>query len=75
MKYSMKIKCSAFFNSSTKALNLYSPNVKYFIGLDEKEDKEDKKDKKAPYGYEIKMLKEQTFNPNLLEDILNQVGY
>lgn len=36
---------------------------------------EDKKDKKAPYGYEIKMLKEQTFNPNLLEDILNQVGY
>lgn len=36
---------------------------------------EDKKDKKAPYGYEIKMLKEQKFNPNLLEDILNQVGY
>lgn len=36
---------------------------------------ENKKDKKAPYGYEIKMLKEQTFNPNLLEDILNQVGY
>ena len=36
---------------------------------------EEKKDKKAPYGYEIKMLKEQTFNPNLLEDILNQVGY
>lgn len=36
---------------------------------------EDKKNKKAPYGYEIKMLKEKTFNPNLLEDILNQVGY
>jgi deoxyribonuclease-4 len=36
---------------------------------------EEKKDKKAPYGYEIKMLKEQIFNPNLLEDILNQVGY
>lgn len=36
---------------------------------------EDKKDKKAPYGYEIKMLREQKFNPNLLEDILNQVGF
>ena len=36
---------------------------------------EDKKNKKAPYGYEIKMLKEQTFNPTLLEDILNQVAY
>lgn len=34
---------------------------------------EDKKDKKAPYGYEIKMFREQKFNPNLIEDILNQV--
>lgn len=33
---------------------------------------EDKKNKLAPYGHEIKMLKSQTFNPNLLEDILNQ---
>ncbi|MFS7400028.1 deoxyribonuclease IV [Carnobacterium maltaromaticum] len=36
---------------------------------------EDKKDKKAPYGYEIKMFREQKFNPNLIEDILNQVGF
>lgn len=36
---------------------------------------EDKKDKKAPYGYEIKMFIEQKFNPNLIEDILNQVGF
>ncbi|MGX7418802.1 deoxyribonuclease IV [Carnobacterium gallinarum] len=36
---------------------------------------EDKKDKKAPYGYEIKMFNEQKFNPNLIEDILNQVGF
>lgn len=36
---------------------------------------EDKKDKKAPYGYEINMLKNQTFNPHLLEDIANQTGY
>lgn len=36
---------------------------------------EEKKDKKAPYGYEIKMFKEQKFNPNLMEDILNQVGF
>lgn len=32
---------------------------------------EDKKTKKAPYAHEIKMLKEQIFNPNLLEDCLN----
>ncbi len=33
---------------------------------------EDKKNKKAPYAYEIHMLKEQTFNENLREDILNK---
>ncbi|PPA71432.1 deoxyribonuclease IV [Jeotgalibacillus proteolyticus] len=33
---------------------------------------EDKKDKKPPYKHEIAMLKEQTFNPQLLEDILGQ---
>jgi len=33
---------------------------------------EDKKNKKAPYGHEIKMLKEQTFNENLLEDVMNE---
>lgn len=33
---------------------------------------EDKKDKKAPYRFELDMLKSQTFNPRLLEDILNQ---
>ncbi|WP_423190472.1 deoxyribonuclease IV [Alkalibacterium sp. f15] len=32
---------------------------------------EDKKNKKAPYKHEIVMLKEKTFNPQLLEDILN----
>lgn len=31
---------------------------------------EDKKNKKAPYGHEIHMFKTQTFNENLLEDIL-----
>lgn len=36
---------------------------------------EDKKNKKAPYGYEIKMLKEKRFNPELLEDIVNQKPY
>lgn len=30
---------------------------------------EDKKDKKAPYGYEIDMLREKTFNPNMKKDI------
>ena len=33
---------------------------------------EDKKNKKAPYRFELDMLKSQTFNPGLLEDILNQ---
>lgn len=33
---------------------------------------EDKKNKKPPYAYEIQMLKEQTFNKNLLGDILNE---
>lgn len=33
---------------------------------------EDKKKAKAPYQYEIAMLKSQTFNPNLLELIENQ---
>lgn len=32
---------------------------------------EDKKNKKAPYKHEILMLKENTFNSQLLEDILN----
>ncbi|MBM6613879.1 deoxyribonuclease IV [Desemzia sp. RIT804] len=36
---------------------------------------EDKKNKKAPYGHEISMFKEQTFNPNLLEDILNGTAF
>ena len=31
---------------------------------------EDKKNKKAPYGFEIEMLRNQTFDPNLLEKIL-----
>lgn len=34
----------------------------------------DKKNKKAPYLYEIDMLKKQTFNPHLLENILNDTG-
>lgn len=33
----------------------------------------DKKNMKAPYAYEIQMLKEQTFNKDLLEDIINEV--
>ncbi|MFO8069929.1 MAG: deoxyribonuclease IV [Alkalibacterium sp.] len=32
---------------------------------------EDKKNKKPPYKHEIAMLKEKTFDPQLLEDILN----
>lgn len=32
---------------------------------------EDKKNKKAPYKHEILMLKEKTFNENVLEDIMN----
>lgn len=32
---------------------------------------EDKKNKKPPYSHEIAMLKARTFNPDLLEDILN----
>lgn len=32
---------------------------------------EDKKNKKPPYKHEIKMLKSQTFNEHLLEDVLN----
>ena len=35
---------------------------------------EDKKNKKSPYLYEIDMLKKQTFNPHLLENILNDTG-
>ncbi len=31
---------------------------------------EDKKDKKAPYGFEIAMLKKQVFDPELLEKIM-----
>lgn len=33
---------------------------------------EDKKTKKAPYGFEIAMLKEQVFDPDLLEKIMAQ---
>lgn len=33
---------------------------------------EDKKNKKAPYGHEINMLNHKTFNPDLLEEILNE---
>lgn len=33
---------------------------------------EDKKNKKAPYAHEIYMLNQQTFNENLLEDIMNE---
>lgn len=31
---------------------------------------EDKKNKKAPYGYEIEMLREKTFDPELLTKIM-----
>lgn len=33
---------------------------------------EDKKNQKAPYGYEIHMLKQKEFNPNIREDIMNE---
>ncbi|WP_018658714.1 deoxyribonuclease IV [Allofustis seminis] len=33
---------------------------------------EDKNNKKPPYKFEIEMLREQIFNPNLLEDVMNQ---
>lgn len=36
---------------------------------------EDKKNKLAPYGHEIKMLRSQVFNPDLIEDILNKKEY
>lgn len=36
---------------------------------------EDKKNKKAPYGYEIHMLKQKEFNPNIREDIMNQKAW
>ncbi|MDZ7835445.1 MAG: hypothetical protein U5K84_09150 [Alkalibacterium sp.] len=32
---------------------------------------EDKKNKKPPYRHEIDMLKAKTFNPDLLDEILN----
>lgn len=32
---------------------------------------EDKKNKKAPYKHEIAMLKDKTFNPDILKDIMN----
>ncbi|MDU1887790.1 MAG: deoxyribonuclease IV, partial [Enterococcus faecalis] len=32
----------------------------------------DKKNKKAPYGFEVAMLKNQTFDPELLEKIQGQ---
>lgn len=35
----------------------------------------DKKDKKAPYGYEIGMLKTKTFNPNMKKDIAEDKGW
>jgi len=33
---------------------------------------EDKKNKKPPYKHEIEILKANTFNPQVLEEILNQ---
>ncbi|WP_085523346.1 deoxyribonuclease IV [Tuberibacillus sp. Marseille-P3662] len=33
---------------------------------------EDKKNKKPPYAFEIQMLREQSFNDDLIEDIINQ---
>lgn len=36
---------------------------------------EDKKNKKAPYAHEIHMLKAQTFNEDVLKDILNQAPF
>lgn len=36
---------------------------------------EDKKNKKAPYGHEINMLKHKTFNPDLLDEILNEKNW
>lgn len=36
---------------------------------------EDKKNKKAPYGHEINMFRKQEFNPNVLDDILNERAY
>lgn len=36
---------------------------------------EDKKNKKAPYGHEINMLKQKTFNPDLLDEILNEKNW
>lgn len=36
---------------------------------------EDKKNKKAPYGHEINMFRKQEFNPNVLDDILNETAY
>jgi deoxyribonuclease-4 len=35
---------------------------------------EDKKNKKAPYTHEIDMLKQQTFNKDLLKDIVNETA-
>src|SRR5699024_5799580 len=35
---------------------------------------EDKKNKKAPYAHEIYMLKQKTFNEDLLEDIMNKTA-
>lgn len=32
----------------------------------------DKKNQKAPYGHEIHMVKEKEFNPDILEDIMNE---
>lgn len=36
---------------------------------------DDKKNKKAPYGHEIQMFKTQTYNENLLEDIINETPW
>lgn len=36
---------------------------------------EDKKNKKAPYGHEISMFNLKTFNPDLLDDILNEKNW
>ncbi|MDN6161436.1 MAG: deoxyribonuclease IV [Atopostipes sp.] len=36
---------------------------------------EDKKNKKAPYGHEIHMLKKKEFNPDILEDIMDEKAW
>lgn len=35
----------------------------------------EKKNKKAPYGHEIQMLRDQTFNPDILDDIMSEKSW